>query len=64
MTVRIFLSASPAVVILKTPSKKCTQIKDTLENRRDFLNMNKIADGIMKKDTTTSKGWCHNSAPE
>ena len=25
------------------------------EPNRDFLNMNKIADGIMRKDTTTAK---------
>ena len=53
MTALIFLFVSPAVVIRKNLIKKVYADKGYLgKPNRDFLALNKIADGIMRKATT------------
>jgi len=51
MIVLIFLFALPVVVIRKNLLKRFSQIKDIWKPNREFLALNKIQDGIMRKTT-------------
>lgn len=56
MTQSICHIAPPTAGIQNSQSKRFTPIKATLgKPNRDFLAMNNIADGIMRKNTTTAK---------
>ena len=50
MTDPIFLFVLPAAVILQNPLKRCLRIKGYFgKPNREFLALNKIEDGIMRK---------------